>query len=123
MSALVDRVRDDRYIKRPENAFILFRRRFCELLRTSSSAQASTSAPPSLAGAPSPKVEPDAASPALSDAPPKIRRAELSRTIAAQWKSLSPAERKEWEDLAKERKREHECMHPGYVYRVQRSVR
>ncbi|KAJ7259319.1 hypothetical protein C8J57DRAFT_1472103 [Mycena rebaudengoi] len=90
MSALVDRVGDDRHIKRPENAFILFRRRCCELRSMSSSAQASTSAPPSLTGAPSPKVEPDAASPALSDAPPKIRRAELSESISAQWKALSP---------------------------------
>ncbi|KAJ7217510.1 hypothetical protein C8J57DRAFT_1254938 [Mycena rebaudengoi] len=114
---------DDDYVKRPENAFILFRRRCCELRSASSSAIVSASAPPSLAGAPSPKTEPDTASPALPNAPPKMRQAELSKAISAQWKALSPIERAQWEDLAKERKREHERMHPGYVYRPQRSAR
>jgi len=41
--------------------------------------------------------------------------------ISQQWKSLSPEERQRWEDLAKEKKKEHEQMYPNYVYRPQRS--
>jgi hypothetical protein len=41
--------------------------------------------------------------------------------ISQQWKSLSQDERQRWEDLAKEKKKEHEQMYPNYVYRPQRS--
>ncbi|EPQ50886.1 hypothetical protein GLOTRDRAFT_8101, partial [Gloeophyllum trabeum ATCC 11539] len=45
----------------------------------------------------------------------------LSKLISHQWKSLSPEERLYWEDLAKQRKKEHEQMYPDYVYRPQRT--
>ncbi|KAJ7136948.1 hypothetical protein C8R44DRAFT_530013, partial [Mycena epipterygia] len=51
----------------------------------------------------------------------KQRQADLSKTISQQWKALAPAERAKWEALAKEKKREHETLHPNYVYRPQRS--
>ncbi|KAL1741187.1 hypothetical protein HDZ31DRAFT_67181 [Schizophyllum fasciatum] len=84
---------DEDYIKRPENAFILFRRKCVEERQRDS------------AGAPLPK---------------KQRQADLSKTISAQWKALSTDERQYWEALAREKKREHEQQYPGYVYRPQR---
>ncbi|KAI4517268.1 hypothetical protein K525DRAFT_273774 [Schizophyllum commune Loenen D] len=85
---------DEDYIKRPENAFILFRRK-CVEERTQRDSN----------GAPLPK---------------KQRQADLSKTISAQWKALSSDERQYWEALAREKKREHEQQYPGYVYRPQR---
>ncbi|KAJ7711721.1 hypothetical protein B0H16DRAFT_1627404 [Mycena metata] len=51
----------------------------------------------------------------------KQRQADLSKTISQQWKALSLEDRSYWENLAKEKKREHETLHPNYVYRPQRS--
>lgn len=88
---------DSDYIKRPENAFILFRRKCCEDRQA-------------------------AANEDILDGPTKKeRQADLSKTISQQWKSLTFAERKVWEDKAKQRKKEHEAMYPNYVYRPQRS--
>lgn len=85
---------DDDYVKRPENAFILFRRKCCE-----------------------DRLQEETA----SDAPvKKQRQADLSKTISQQWKGLSSEERQYWEHLAKEKKKEHEHMYPNYVYRPQR---
>jgi hypothetical protein len=86
---------DEDYIKRPENAFILFRRKCCE-----------------------DRLQEETA----SDTPvKKQRQADLSKTISQQWKSLSPEERQYWEHMAKEKKKEHEQMYPNYVYRPQRT--
>lgn len=90
---------DDDYIKRPENAFILFRRKCCEDRQQADDA---THDDPAVAPA------------------KKQRQADLSKTISQQWKSLSAEERAHWEELAKEKKKEHEKMYPGYVYRPQR---
>ncbi|KAF7335793.1 Repressor ROX1 [Mycena venus] len=105
---------DDDYVKRPENAFILFRRKCCEDRALS----LSSSAPSSIASGPS-----SADSPSLAANAPgkKQRQADLSKTISQQWKALSPEERAKWEALAKEKKKEHETLHPNYVYRPQRS--
>ncbi|KAF8348431.1 hypothetical protein F5887DRAFT_1156934 [Amanita rubescens] len=86
---------DEDYIKRPENAFILFRRKCCEDRQQEEGA--------------------------LESPVKKQRQADLSKTISQQWKSLSPEERQYWEHLAKEKKKEHEQMYPNYVYRPQRS--
>lgn len=82
-------------MKRPENAFILFRRKCCEDRQ-------------------------QAQEDAVSGTTKKQRQADLSKTISQQWKTLSDEERKYWDDLAKEKKKEHEAMHPNYVYRPQR---
>jgi hypothetical protein len=89
---------DDDYVKRPENAFILFRRKCCE---DRQQAQAAESQDGAVAK--------------------KQRQADLSKTISQQWKCLSPQDRQYWEELAKEKKKEHEQMYPNYVYRPQRS--
>ena len=92
---------DEDYIKRPENAFILFRRKCCEersVVEGSEDGQGVTAAPVK-----------------------KQRQADLSKMISQQWKSLSQEERQRWESLAKEKKKEHEQMYPNYVYRPQRS--
>ena len=89
---------DDDYIKRPENAFILFRRKKCEERQAA-------------------QEEDDGSSGPIK----KQRQADLSKTISQQWKSLPSAERQYWEDLAKEKKKEHEAMYPNYVYRPQRT--
>ncbi|KXN82306.1 Repressor ROX1 [Leucoagaricus sp. SymC.cos] len=88
---------DSDYIKRPENAFILFRRKCCEERQAAANDEK------------------------LDGPTKKQRQADLSKTISQQWKSLTPEERKVWEDKAKERKKEHEAMYPNYVYRPQRS--
>ncbi|RDB27048.1 Repressor of filamentous growth 1 [Hypsizygus marmoreus] len=88
---------DEDYIKRPENAFILFRRKCCEDRQA-------------------------AQEEAASDGPTKKQRqADLSKTISQQWKGLSAGEKQYWEQLAKEKKKEHEQMYPNYVYRPQRA--
>jgi hypothetical protein len=86
---------DENYVKRPENAFILFRRHCCEE-RQAAAEEADTPAK-------------------------KQRQADLSKTISQQWKGLSAEERQVWEDRAKEKKKEHEQLYPDYVYRPQRS--
>ncbi|TFK48113.1 hypothetical protein OE88DRAFT_604350 [Heliocybe sulcata] len=89
---------EEGYVKRPENAFILFRRKCCEERKEQLQ-----------------QLE-------QSDASgKKQRQADLSKLISTQWKSLPAEERVVWEDLAKEKKKEHEKMYPGYVYRPQRS--
>ncbi|PPQ70211.1 hypothetical protein CVT26_014468 [Gymnopilus dilepis] len=90
---------DEDYIKRPENAFILFRRKCCEDRQQSQEEAAASAEGPAK----------------------KQRQADLSKTISQQWKSLSAEERKYWEDLAKNKKAEHEKMYPNYVYRPQRA--
>jgi hypothetical protein len=92
---------DEDYIKRPENAFILFRRKCCE-------DRNGVEGPEDVQGGPAAPVK-------------KQRQADLSKLISQQWKSLSQEERQRWEDLAKEKKKEHEQMYPNYVYRPQRS--
>lgn len=87
---------DEDYIKRPENAFILFRRKCCE----------------------DRQAEEDAAK---AEGAKKPRQADLSKTISQMWKSLPAEERQKWELMAKEKKKEHEQMYPDYVYRPQRS--
>lgn len=86
---------DEDYVKRPENAFILFRRHCCEE-RQAAADEADTPAK-------------------------KQRQADLSKTISQQWKGLAAEEKQVWEDRAKEKKKEHEQLHPNYVYRPQRS--
>lgn len=87
---------DEDYIKRPENAFILFRRKCCEERQ---------------------QAQEESASDTVTK---KQRQADLSKAISQQWKSLPAEERKYWEDLAKEKKKEHEQLYPNYVYRPQR---
>ena len=87
---------DEDYIKRPENAFILFRRKCCE----------------------DRQAEEDAAK---AEGAKKPRQADLSKTISQMWKGLPAEERQKWEQMAKEKKKEHEQMYPDYVYRPQRS--
>lgn len=91
---------DEDYIKRPENAFILFRRKCCED-RNAALDESSTDEP-------------------VVGPVKKQRQADLSKMISQQWKSLSGEERAYWEDLAKEKKKEHEQLYPNYVYRPQR---
>jgi hypothetical protein len=43
----------------------------------------------------------------------------LSKTISQEWKALTPKERDHWDELANEKKREHETLYPNYVYRPQ----
>ncbi|KAJ3760013.1 hypothetical protein EV360DRAFT_81595 [Lentinula raphanica] len=82
---------DDGYIKRPENAFILFRRKCCE--------------------------DEEASSQGVTK---RKRQADLSKLISQQWKALTTEERRYWEDRAEERKKIHQKMYPDYVFRPQR---
>lgn len=74
---------DEDYIKRPENAFILFRRD-CRQKRNADAL---------ASGAEDPNVR-------------RQRKADLSKTISQQWRSVSAEERKHWDKFAKQRKRE-----------------
>lgn len=89
---------DEDYIKRPENAFILFRRKCCEDRQQAEEEVAKMEGPAK-----------------------KQRQADLSKTISQQWKSLSQDERQYWEQKAKDKKKEHEQLYPNYVYRPQRA--
>ncbi|THH29081.1 hypothetical protein EUX98_g5109 [Antrodiella citrinella] len=94
---------DEDYIKRPENAFILFRRKCCEDRQIAMDEMSSTTDDGSV------------------NVPvKKQRQADLSKTISQQWKTLSGDERAYWEELAKEKKKEHGQLYPNYVYRPQR---
>ncbi|CAK5276983.1 unnamed protein product [Mycena citricolor] len=99
---------DEDYVKRPENAFILFRRKCCE---------DRTLGDPALPIA----AEPESAATPVPGTGKRPRQADLSKTISAKWRALSVEERAKWEDLAKEKKREHEALYPNYVYRPQRA--
>lgn len=116
-SERIPRKGDGDYIKRPENAFILFRRKCCEdrAAAASNSSQASSS---SSEAATADSAEANEG--ATDGEKKKQRQAELSKTISAQWKALSAPERAYWEELAKEKKRAHEAMYPHYTYRPQR---
>ena len=89
---------DEDYVKRPENAFILFRRKCCEDRQQAEDGAAAADGPTK-----------------------KQRQADLSKTISQQWKSLSVEERQFWEQMAKDKKKEHEQLYPNYVYRPQRA--
>ncbi|KAF7366302.1 Repressor ROX1 [Mycena sanguinolenta] len=109
---------EDDYVKRPENAFILFRRQYCK----PGSDASSSSSSPFFSDADS-GVKLEESSGGKGGKGKKQRQADLSKTISAQWKALPPEERAKWEELAREKKREHEALHPGYVYRPQRGGR
>jgi hypothetical protein len=89
---------DEDYVKRPENAFILFRRKCCEDRQQAEDVASAADGPTK-----------------------KQRQADLSKTISQQWKSLSAEERQFWEQMAKDKKKEHEQLYPNYVYRPQRA--
>jgi hypothetical protein len=105
---------DEDYIKRPENAFILFRRKCCED-RAAAAAQTSSS---NKASSSTNNIARSSAETSVGDR--RQRQADLSKTISAQWKSLSVEEKKYWEDLAREKRKGHEAMYPHYVYHPQR---
>ncbi|KAI0366120.1 HMG-box, partial [Pilatotrama ljubarskyi] len=80
------------YVKRPENAFILFRRDYCR------------------------KAAAACANSGISDFPKK-RQADLSKESSAQWRALPPVQREYWHELAKAKAEEHKAVYPDYVYR------
>ncbi|KAJ7226968.1 hypothetical protein GGX14DRAFT_417786 [Mycena pura] len=51
----------------------------------------------------------------------KPRQVDLNKLASQEWKALSLEQRAMWEALAKEKKKEHETMHPNYKYCPQRS--
>ncbi|KAJ6486748.1 hypothetical protein C8R45DRAFT_267767 [Mycena sanguinolenta] len=93
---------EDGYVKRPENAFILFRRKYCKLSVTSVKADTDVDEGGRAGGNGETKRQ---------------RQAALAKAISEQWKALSPEERAKWEELAREKRRQHEALHPGYMYR------
>ncbi|KAJ7264458.1 hypothetical protein B0H12DRAFT_975514, partial [Mycena haematopus] len=78
---------------RPENAFILFRHQ-CAKEHADSSLGPNTNNAETTAR----------------------RQPDLSKTVSQEWKAISPEDRANWEALAREKKRKHEALHPGYVY-------
>ncbi|KAF9055126.1 hypothetical protein BDZ89DRAFT_7072 [Hymenopellis radicata] len=82
---------DDGHIKRPENAFILFRRDMCRRINA-----------------------------AKAEGAKPNREADLSKTISEQWRTLPEEEKKKWKDLAEQKKQEHKAEFPHYKYRPQR---
>ena len=87
---------DHNYVKRLENAFILFRSK-CHEYRQ--------------------KVQVEW----VNEPGKKQCQADLSKAVCQQWMSLTSEEHHYWQELAKEKKKEHEEMYPDYVYRPRRS--
>ncbi|KLO08427.1 hypothetical protein SCHPADRAFT_835378, partial [Schizopora paradoxa] len=107
---------DEDYIKRPENAFILFRRDCCQRKNMEEAELMAKAASTATSSGASGEGGDNAAALAAAALPKRQRQADLSKTISQQWRSLSKEERKYWDDLAKQRKKEHEEMFPWYVY-------
>ncbi|KAJ7073393.1 hypothetical protein B0H15DRAFT_869174 [Mycena belliarum] len=114
---------DPNYVKRPENAFMLFRRECAAELRMSACPRitASSSSAPVPDSTPKNDNGPSPQAPSAKGKS-KMRQADLSKMISARWKALSPAERARWQDLAAERKHEHGLLHPEYVFRPARPL-
>lgn len=95
------------HIKRPPNAFILFRSYCCAPQTTPATTPDGTEAvrPP---GAPSAEQ--------LSELG-ITNHSHISRIVSHLWKSLSNADKKYWADLAEEKKAEHARMYPDYQYK------
>ncbi|GAA5974025.1 hypothetical protein JCM11641_008218 [Rhodosporidiobolus odoratus] len=92
------------HIKRPPNAFILFRSHCC--------------APPGELGAPEP--EPPGTAHARRLASLEINNSQHISVIVSQvWKGLTVEEKAYWEQKAKDAKDEHQRLHPDYRYRPQ----
>ena len=89
-------------IKLPEDAFIVFCRQ-CHEERQLTQKEVATSA----GGCPT----------------KKWHRADLSEATNQQWKALTPDEQLYFEELRREKKKEHEQMCPNCVYGLQRSSR
>ncbi|KAJ3009799.1 hypothetical protein NUW54_g2671 [Trametes sanguinea] len=79
------------HIKRPPNAFILYR---AEQLVTFA--------------------------PSASEDGRRHRQADLSKAISRTWNSLKKEQKQPWYDLAKEKASEHRKLYPEYVYRPRR---
>lgn len=88
---------DPDYIKRPENAFILFRRHCVSELQR--------------------ELEASCADATVK----KKRQADLSKEISKRWKDLTAEERQSWQDQAAQSKKDHLEKYPNYVYRPQRN--
>ncbi|KAL8286816.1 hypothetical protein RQP46_004344 [Phenoliferia psychrophenolica] len=88
------------HIKRPPNAFIIFRSHCCN---PTDSGEA-----PDAPGTPT----------ALQLAELEITdHRHISRIASYLWKNLKPVEKSYWESRAKERKEEHARLYPGYKYK------
>ncbi|KIY47119.1 hypothetical protein FISHEDRAFT_74980 [Fistulina hepatica ATCC 64428] len=124
---------DEDYVKRPENAFILFRRKCCEEREEEERREREEAAAAGDVDGDESKDEDSAkdekdetedekeGKDAKGKGKRRPRQADLSKTISLRWKALSAEERKVWEDLARAKKREHEERYPGYVYRPVRT--
>ena len=88
------------HIKRPPNAFIMFRSHCCNPAESGEALDApGTPSAVQLAGL------------GITD------HRHISRIASILWKALSPPDKGYWERRAKERKEEHLLQHPGYKYK------
>ncbi|BGO93120.1 slightly ste11-like protein [Rhodotorula toruloides] len=98
------------HIKRPPNAFILFRSHCCQ-------PDSSSSLDPS-------KPEPPGTAHARHLASLEINNSQHISVIVSQvWKGLSAKDKSYWEDKARIAKEEHQRLHPDYKYRPQQRMR
>lgn len=100
------------HIKRPPNAFILFRSHCCQ------------PDPPSSSSLDPSQPEPPGTAHARHLASLEINNSQHISVIVSQvWKGLSAKDKAYWEDKARVAKEEHQRLHPDYKYRPQQRVR
>ncbi|KAI9062023.1 hypothetical protein FKP32DRAFT_1677637 [Trametes sanguinea] len=112
------------YIKRPENAWMLFRKqhvRDAAAVREEAVARAKAAKAAKDDAAMSETGQSEEATSDEAKAK-KTRQADLSKSLSQQWKNLPPEEKRYWEELAKQKKEEHKMMYPNYQYRPQRKT-
>ncbi|GAA5896236.1 uncharacterized protein JCM6883_006844 [Sporobolomyces salmoneus] len=107
------------HIKRPRNAFILFRSHLVNsgtLPKTTTVFEKRPKVPPSSSSLITPNQDPQEDYELVEVIKP-VDHKNVSKIVGSIWRGLSKEEKRVWEELAEKEKREHGEKYPGYKYR------